>query len=258
MHILFHIRSGKLNFRTVFLLGLLLGLSACTQDTENNREAAPTLEITGLNQSHHQDYLRSLELLRNSKANLMRAMHNVYSEEVAHYDYIQHEHIEVVRNIKALSHPPLALQDSDRTVLIEQAQELLESANELEWVISDFLEAQALTTVAKQNFFDLLQNKLTEKSHQPSSEQVMLIFLLMSDMRQFKSSGSLLKYVSANTKIWEQMDSETLTVWINNYYQYRAEAKKAYATLVASPLDHKIWAIESVYLRLTSGVSKPR
>ena len=107
------------------------------------------------NTAHHQDYQAALELVASSEDKLIAAMHQLQSGQVAHYDFLQFEHIELVRHSRALVYPPSDVADSSKALIQDEARALLNSAESLEWIISDFLRAMAQVRSATNNTLDI-------------------------------------------------------------------------------------------------------
>jgi hypothetical protein len=78
---------------------------------------------------------------------LIAEMRRVHSGEVAHYDFIQFRHLELIRHARSLQHPPASLPQTIRAQLSQQASQLLQDVNALEWTIADFLRAEAMIRV---------------------------------------------------------------------------------------------------------------
>lgn len=105
---------------------------------------------------HHQAYLEALDTVTAAEARLDREMARISNATVSHYDFLQHEHIELLRHASALRHPPTGLSASARDNVLAQADALLMAAESLELVIADFLRAEAMLSSALFNTLDLL------------------------------------------------------------------------------------------------------
>jgi hypothetical protein len=66
---------------------------------------------------------------------------------VAHFDFVQFQHLELIRHARALQHPPSDLAQSSQHCLLEGATQLLENVMALELPIADYLQAQAMLGV---------------------------------------------------------------------------------------------------------------
>lgn len=104
---------------------------------------------------HHTDYQQALQVVTEARARLDHEMARIINGSVAHYDFLQYEHIEMIRHARALAHPPTDIEPGLRADMIRQGEELLAAAESLEWVIADFLRAQALVQIASLNITDL-------------------------------------------------------------------------------------------------------
>lgn len=108
------------------------------------------------NSAHQQDYLAALEKVIHAESRIAQEMKRVQLGSVAHYDFLQYEHIELVRHARALAFPPAEVSAETRDAIKTQAEQLLTSANDLEWVIADFLRALAQLRSASSNTLDIL------------------------------------------------------------------------------------------------------
>jgi len=106
--------------------------------------------------SHHDAYLDALGKVLVAQQRIAAEMDNIGNGTVAHYDFLQHEHIELLRHARALRHPPIHLTASKRDSVKAQADVLLQAAESLELMIADFLRAQALLRSAVSNVMDLV------------------------------------------------------------------------------------------------------
>ncbi|MDP3515663.1 MAG: cytochrome c peroxidase [Pseudohongiella sp.] len=96
---------------------------------------------------HHSAYLTAISNADAAKEKLLTEMRRIQSGEVAHFDFLQFQHLELIRHARALQYPPSDLAADKRAQLTGQAQQLLAAANALEWTISDYLRAEAMSKV---------------------------------------------------------------------------------------------------------------
>jgi len=145
--------------------------------------ARPTLPEPAVLVSLHRDgYTAALELVAKAPTRIAAEMQRIRSGQVAHYDFLQYEHIEMLRHARSLSFPPANLDPERREAALEQAAYWQESAEWYELLISDFLRTQAVTGSAKANYQDLLRllsSGADEKalSLLAQAEQSMLAFI---------------------------------------------------------------------------------
>jgi len=121
---------------------------------------------------HHVLYLDALTVVTESPARLGAEMERIATGQVAHFDFVQNEHIELLRHARALQHPPASLDPASRDEIMADASALETAAASLEWVIADFLRAQALLGSALANTQDLV-NLLTDQSADSEQRQVL-------------------------------------------------------------------------------------
>lgn len=97
--------------------------------------------------SHAQAYLVSISAIEDAEAGLVYEMERIHSGEVAHFDFLQFQYREMIRHARALLHPPSALEASLREQLVVAAQALSAPVYKLEWLIADFLRAEAMLDI---------------------------------------------------------------------------------------------------------------
>ncbi len=124
----------------------------------------PALSYGQINEDHHQAYLAALDVVEHAETRIANAMEQVQSGQVAHYDFLQNEHIELVRHARALAWPPGVLAENERSEISAEAKALLASADDLEWVIADFLKAMAQVRSASSNTLDIASNASAQSS----------------------------------------------------------------------------------------------
>tara|TARA_R110001606_G_scaffold228857_3_gene376893 strand:+ start:371 stop:1090 length:720 start_codon:yes stop_codon:yes gene_type:complete len=119
--------------------------------------AFPVIGNAQVNDAHHNDYLAALNVVAQGESRIAQAIMQVQSGQVAHYDFLQNEHIELIRHARALAWPPGSIAASDKDALRKDAAALLDSAESLEWVIADYLRAVAQVRSATSNTLDIAQ-----------------------------------------------------------------------------------------------------
>lgn len=139
----FNFRSSKASLLPAFVLTFL----------STSLLASQALAESG---GHHQAYLAALETVVAADTRIAREMDRISTGAVAHFDFLQHEHIELLRHASALRHPPSSLSAVNQRRVITDADALVVSAESLELIIADFLRAQALLTGAISNTLDLV------------------------------------------------------------------------------------------------------
>lgn len=80
-------------------------------------------------------------------ARLQDALARVDAGAVAHFDFLQAEHLELIRHARALQHPPSALPAQSRQCLQDAAADVLQEVMLLELPIADYLQANAMLGV---------------------------------------------------------------------------------------------------------------
>jgi len=118
--------------------------SAASSDTPSGQISAVTVKAEG---SHQELYRAAIAATAAAQDKLLSEMTRINSAEVAHFDFLQYQHLELIRHARALHYPPAQLGGDVRSALIAEAERLLAEANQLEWVISDFLRAEAMSRI---------------------------------------------------------------------------------------------------------------
>ena len=135
--------------------------------------------------THEYAYAKALERLEAVPDKMLEAMRRIRTGEVSHFDYLQYEHIELLRDAKAVHFPPMSLAESKRELVRDQADRVLKFAVELEVNIADFLRAQALLNGSLLGTLDIANaaGKLTE-----STSQQMALIDLSEAVRQYQAT----------------------------------------------------------------------
>lgn len=114
-------------------------------------------QATAAGDTHEAAYAEALQRLQVAPDRLLTEMQRIDAGEVAHFDFLQHEHIELLRDSKALAFPPASLPQDKREALNKQAAAVLRMATELEWTLADFLRGQAAVNAAVSSTVDIVR-----------------------------------------------------------------------------------------------------
>ncbi|MEQ8408583.1 MAG: cytochrome c peroxidase [Gammaproteobacteria bacterium] len=125
------------------------------QPPQSARPDLPDAEI--LSDLHSKDYKLTLEITSSAPSRIENEMQRIRSGEVAHYDFLQYEHIEMLRHARALSFPPAEVDSEMRASMLQQAEQWQAAAAQYELTIADFLRSHAVSLNAKLNYQDLLR-----------------------------------------------------------------------------------------------------
>lgn len=99
--------------------------------------------------SHADAYRAAAMSIEPANQQLLVEMQNVAEGKIAHFDFVQYQHLELIRYARALRFPPSDLSDANRTCLATKAEQLLDQVMSLEWPIADYLRAQAMMGVMR-------------------------------------------------------------------------------------------------------------
>lgn len=108
-------------------------------------------------ESHDMAYQQALDKVELGYKQLHEELDRIHYGEVAHFDFLQYAHIEVLRHARALRHPPSDRGMESREPIIEHATQLVTAAESLELALSDFLRSHALLDSAISNTVDIVQ-----------------------------------------------------------------------------------------------------
>ena len=138
------------------------------QRSSDEKEALPSARaalpgVDELTKQHEEAYARALDVVAAAPHRIETEMQRIRSGEVAHFDFLQFEHLEMLRHARALSFPPAATESVQMETLKANAVEFQKSAAQYEFVIADFLRKHAVANSAILNYQDLLK-KLSEES----------------------------------------------------------------------------------------------
>lgn len=111
-----------------------------------------------LAQQHADAYALALTRTAAAPERINTEMQRIRSGEVAHYDFLQFEHLEMMRYARALSYPPANVDSEQRAAMLAEAKQWQEEAAQYELTIADFLRSHAEALNAKLNYQDLLRS----------------------------------------------------------------------------------------------------
>jgi cytochrome c peroxidase len=98
-------------------------------------------------QTHTQAYTTTQAALLPTHTRLLADAEAIDAGQVAHFDFLQAEHLELIRHARALQHPPSEFSAAGRTCLQDGAQRVLQEVMLLELPIADYLQARAMLGV---------------------------------------------------------------------------------------------------------------
>jgi cytochrome c peroxidase len=96
---------------------------------------------------HYASYRSTQDALAPAFTGLLQALEQVATGAVAHFDFVQFQHLELIRHARALQHPPSDLAENSQQCLQAGAAQLLQQVMALELPIADYLQAQAMLGV---------------------------------------------------------------------------------------------------------------
>lgn len=111
-----------------------------------------------LARQHADAYAVALTRTAAAPARIDAEIERIRSGEVAHYDFLQFEHLEMLRYARALSYPPANIDPQQRAAMLREASVRQEKAAQYELTIADFLRSHAVALNARLNYQDLLRS----------------------------------------------------------------------------------------------------
>ncbi len=168
----------------------------------------PTLGFAQSSDAHHREYQAALDVVTSSEAKLTEAMQQVQSGQVAHYDFLQFELIELIRHTRALAWPPGSVATNTKDAIHEEAIALRNSAEALEWVVTDFLRAFAQVRSAASNTLDIAEQALPDATDSTKAD-------------------------------WQALQVETLKFMASAYQQGSEELAQAFDRVLANDLSEQ-------------------
>ena len=162
-------------------------------------QATTQAQPQATSQTHEEAYLAALEKVTQGEARIASEMQRVQSGAVAHYDFLQYEHIELVRHAQALAYPPSAMDSATRAVIATEAAQLVDSANAMEWVIADFLRAMAQVRSAASNTLDIAASLKQDSA----GEQLSGLENLEVQTMLFMAAG----YNDSSSDVWSDLNA---------------------------------------------------
>jgi cytochrome c peroxidase len=169
---------------------------------------------------HQEEYTVALSLAAEAPTRIAAEMGRIRTGEVAHYDFLQYEHIEMMRHARALSFPPADLGLEQREAALSQAVEWQQSARRYELVIADFLRTQVAGASAKVNYQDLLRLMSAE-----ADEKTQLL------LAQAEQSGQAF-YLKPGPNTQLELESSTRALYGINLNPQRLEELKLQVRLL--------------------------
>lgn len=133
---------------------------------------------------HHHAYLDAINKVMLAQTRIDGEMTRISNGTVAHFDFLQHEHIELLRHARALRHPPTGMSASERDSVIARADVLLRAAESLELVIADYLRAEAQLSSAASNTLDLLATQSGEGLASADHNQLLVLADAIKEFRR--------------------------------------------------------------------------
>jgi len=172
---------------------------------------------------HQEEYALALDLAAAAPTRIAEEMRRIHSGQVAHYDFLQYEHIEMLRHARALSFPPANLELEQREAVLSQAAQWQQSAARYELTIADFVRTQAAASSAKAYIQDLLRLLSAEADENAQlllaqAEQSGLAFFLQpgaDTQLGFESSTRALHGIDLNPQRLEELQLQVRLLLAN-------------------------------------------
>lgn len=109
---------------------------------------APVSSAAAPGQDHQAEYLAALATVGAAQQGIVEQMQALLTGKTEHFDFLQYEHLQMIRHARSLAHPPAILTPEQRSQIQVSSARILQQAEALEWVIADFLRAFAVPEAA--------------------------------------------------------------------------------------------------------------
>lgn len=100
-------------------------------------------------ESHSDAYQAAIMAITPTHQQLLADMQRVGNGDVAHFDFVQFQHLQLIRHARALQFPPADLPNTSQSCLRDEAKQLLDQVMALEWPIANYLQAQAMLGILR-------------------------------------------------------------------------------------------------------------
>ncbi|MBT8148133.1 MAG: c-type cytochrome [Gammaproteobacteria bacterium] len=189
---------------------------------QSGEEAVPDIapvalpDPATLAEQHRQEYAEALNRVAEAPERIHEEMRRIRSGSVMHYDFLQYQHIEMLRHARALSFPPAAMEQAQRKELLTKAAEWQQTAEQYELIIADFLRTQAVANSATANIQDLLRllSVVDDENTRlllAQAEQTALAFYKQPDpatQLSLERAAQALESVDLNTRHFEEFQRQ--------------------------------------------------
>ncbi|WP_169792324.1 cytochrome-c peroxidase [Pseudohongiella spirulinae] len=129
------------------LTGRPVGLELGSEINQLGRTTEPVLESLPPERTHEQAYSAAAAAIEPLFDKLLAEMQRLAAGDVRHFDFVQAQHLELIRHARALQFPPSSSNNAKQSCLRAESEVLLTSVMALEWTIASYLQAQAMMGV---------------------------------------------------------------------------------------------------------------
>jgi methyl-accepting chemotaxis protein len=220
------------------------------------------VSIPNIHQTHHQAYLDNLQAAEKHFAQMQAEMLRSRFGEVKHYDYVQHNYIELQRNIRALSIAPDFLNTSVQQQISAPLGVLTGYSTDLELILSDFQRANSLlrnSVAYLPTYIKTLQSLAVDDSTRnllDLLEKKALSFYIYQDAHNAQEMKQLLDAYMATEQLPHQ--ASTLPVHIDVLLIYSKSVTEAMQKVSKLSLPTSIEKIRGIYTAEFSSVNQHR
>lgn len=130
--------------RALLPYGAPLAVDMSTNQTHAPQNLQNGSSVESRSDQHRVAYKAALIEIDQIFTNLLAEVERIDKDEVAHFDFLQFQHLELIRHSRALRFPPADLDITMQATLSEEAEKLLAEVNNLEWVIADLLRGHVM------------------------------------------------------------------------------------------------------------------
>ncbi len=220
------------------------------------------INIPSIHQAHHQAYLDGIQSIEKHFAQMQAEMLRTRFGEVKHYDYVQHNYIELQRHVNSMLSVPDFVDRETSQKLTNLANAMDQQVKDLEFTLSDFNRANSLlrNSVA---YLPTLIKSLQEANPDTETKRLLdliektaLSFYIYQDADNANKMKQLqAQYMAKNNK---PLQASTLPIHTDVLLIYTQQAAAAMKKIGAITINHNANQLRQDYEAAFNAVNSQR
>jgi methyl-accepting chemotaxis protein len=220
------------------------------------------INIPSIHQAHHQAYLDGIQSIEKHFAQMQAEMLRTRFGEVKHYDYVQHNYIELQRHVNSMLSVPDFVDHETSQKLTNLANAMDQQVKDLEFTLSDFNRANSLlrNSVA---YLPTLIKSLQEANPDTETKRLLdliektaLSFYIYQDADNANKMKQLqAQYMAKNNK---PLQASTLPIHTDVLLIYTQQAAAAMKKIGAITINHNANQLRQDYEAAFNAVNSQR